>query len=126
MSDTPSVIATAVSSATSRPPSALASAITAAAVVAKKIQAPGFTITRTHAPRGGPEASAGPVDGRHADRLPPERAQLVQREVHEEEPPDDAETPHELGEGSTVENPSASVASTTNSMPLAPSITRNP
>ena len=45
--ETPRVIAIAAANATSRPPSAVASAMTAEAVVAKKIHAPGFTSTST-------------------------------------------------------------------------------
>ena len=60
------------------------------------------------------------------DRLETQDPELVHRQVYEEEPSDDAQGAKDIGGGSIVENPSAIVTRMTNSMPLAPSITRNP
>ncbi len=94
--------------------------------MAKKIHAPGFTSTSTTPRVVGPRPVALPDRGASpAASRRSVRSSFTARKTRNS-PPTTRRPRTTSGDGSTVENPSASVASTTNSMPLAPSITRKP
>ena len=95
--DTPIVMNSAAATAASRPPSAVASAMTAEAVVAKKIQAPGFKITDTTPRIVGPMVARRlGRGGLRVARLSADPPELVQRQEDQEpaaDHPERAEQP---------------------------------